>query len=224
MTQAPSDWWSTTRQTLPGFLRLLGKLRPTVHLPGAGMIDESFLERHGIEGLLWDVDGTLMPHHHMAMAEELRSAVHHLIHSGKFKHAVVSNCGESRFAELGRIFPEVPAIKGYSGQNGPVFRVLHRGEERWLQDHHPISPVSGLRPLKKPSGELLHFAAEAIGVPPDRAVMVGDQYFTDIAGANLAGMRSIKVPTLGRSSFPWPIRVFQRIEALLYRLLYSHDR
>ena len=57
---------------------------------------------------------------------------------------------------------------------------------------------------------------------PDRSgvVMVGDQYFTDIAGANLAGIRSIKVDTFDPPSFPFVLRSFQRIESLLYRLFY----
>jgi predicted HAD superfamily phosphohydrolase YqeG len=49
--------------------------------------------------------------------------------------------------------------------------------------------------------------------------MVGDQYFTDIAGANLAGINSVKVPTLSPRSFPLLLRSFQRAEWLMVRLL-----
>jgi predicted HAD superfamily phosphohydrolase YqeG len=42
--------------------------------------------------------------------------------------------------------------------------------------------------------------------------MVGDQYWTDVAGAGLAGIRSAKVPTAGRSTFPPALRAFQTIE------------
>jgi predicted HAD superfamily phosphohydrolase YqeG len=48
--------------------------------------------------------------------------------------------------------------------------------------------------------------------------LVGDQYLTDVATANLAGIRSIKVPTLGRASFPPSVRLLQRVDEWLYRL------
>jgi predicted HAD superfamily phosphohydrolase YqeG len=52
-------------------------------------------------------------------------------------------------------------------------------------------------------------------------MMVGDQYFTDVAGANLAGVLSVKVNTYDRSSFTLPIRIFQRAELVLYRVLHK---
>ena len=69
-------------------------------------------------------------------------------------------------------------------------------------------------------------ALEELGVAdrPAAALMVGDQYFTDIASANLAGVRSVKVPTLHRASFPAPVRWSQRLEAVLYRLKYGLPR
>lgn len=79
-----------------------------------------------------------------------------------------------------------------------------------------------LRPLKKPSAQLVRLVLEELGSPaPERTFMVGDQYFTDIAGANLAGIGSIKVPTLDRAGFPLAVKSFQRMEELLYRLLYG---
>jgi predicted HAD superfamily phosphohydrolase YqeG len=54
--------------------------------------------------------------------------------------------------------------------------------------------------------------------------MVGDQYFTDIAGANLAGIRSIKVPTVGRAQFPFVVRWFQRLETALSVILFARGR
>ena len=51
--------------------------------------------------------------------------------------------------------------------------------------------------------------------------MVGDQYFTDIAGANLAGVRSIKLSAIGPESLPRSIRMGQMVERLVYRLLHG---
>ena len=84
----------------------------------------------------------------------------------------------------------------------------------------------GLGPIRKPSRRLVRAALEWLEVEdrPEAALMVGDQYFTDIASANLAGIRSLKVATLHRASFPRPVRVSQRLEGLLYRLRYGRPR
>jgi predicted HAD superfamily phosphohydrolase YqeG len=195
-----------------------------MHLPDVRSIDESFLAQHRVEALIWDVDGTLMAHHNMAVAEEFQSTLKGIDRRSDVRQIILSNCGETRFGELGRIFPEVPVLKAYlTGTGSTVLRTLAGGRERWTdgQGSEVPRPAEELRPLKKPSAELVDFAVRAAGSPPrDRVFMVGDQYFTDIAGANLAGIRSIKVPTLGRGSFPLAIRSFQRVESVLYRILY----
>jgi FMN phosphatase YigB (HAD superfamily) len=66
--------------------------------------------------------------------------------------------------------------------------------------------------LRKPDARIMRFAVEQLGVPAEAVLMVGDQYWTDVAGAGLAGLRSAKVPTAGQSTFPPAIRAFQRIE------------
>jgi predicted HAD superfamily phosphohydrolase YqeG len=47
--------------------------------------------------------------------------------------------------------------------------------------------------------------------------MVGDQYWTDIAGANLGGVRSIRVPPVEPGTFPRTLRVLQSIERSVQR-------
>jgi predicted HAD superfamily phosphohydrolase YqeG len=222
---AASDWITTTRQALPQFFELVSKLRPTHHLPDVRAIDEGFLAHHRVKALIWDVDGTLMAHHHMSVAEEYQSTLGRIAERSDVRQVILSNCGETRFGELGRIFPEIPVLKAYRQTDGTtVLRTLLRGAERW-SDGRPgtdLSPLEkGLRPLKKPSAELIEFALAEAGSPPrEQVYMVGDQFFTDIAGANLAGIRSIKVPTRDRGSFPFAVRSFQRIEAAIYRILY----
>jgi predicted HAD superfamily phosphohydrolase YqeG len=219
---APADWMTTAWQTLPRFFALLGKLRPTFHLPDVTAVDRQFVQRHGARALLWDVDGTLMPHHEREVAAQLRAAFAAL---AGIPQAVLSNCGEERLAELGRIFPALPVLKAYRTPAGEAaLRCLASGDERWTTGGGqvlPGRPAGRLTPLKKPSAALIELALAELGVDDRRAVfMVGDQYFTDIAGANLAGIRSVKVPTFGRGSFPLAIRIFQHIERALYRLLY----
>jgi predicted HAD superfamily phosphohydrolase YqeG len=221
---APPDWMTTTWQTLPRFFPLLGKLQPTVHLPDISAVDAAFLQRHGVRALLWDVDGTLMPHHEREVAGRFQTALTAL--SGRVPQAVLSNCGEERLAELGQIFPSLPVLKAYRRADGtPVLRSLIAGQERWTVRGGaalPGRPAGRLTALKKPSAALIDLALDHLGVRDrDGAFMVGDQYFTDIAGANLAGIRSVKVPTFGRGSFPLAIRLFQLVERSLYRLLYG---
>jgi len=223
---AASDWFTTTRQALPRFFKLVSKLRPTHHLPDVRAIDERFLSDHAVEALLWDVDGTLMAHHNMSVADSFQSTLARLAERSDVKQVVLSNCGESRFTELGRIFPEIPVLKAYQKASGDtVVRSLHQGREVWSDGREggmqERPDKEQLRPLKKPSAELIEFALSHAGSPSrEHVFMVGDQYFTDIAGANLAGIKSIKVPTFEPASFPFPVRSFQMVERMLYRLMY----
>jgi predicted HAD superfamily phosphohydrolase YqeG len=223
---AASDWVTTTRQSLPLFFELVSKLQPTHNLPDVRMIDERFIETHRVEALFWDVDGTLMPHHDMGVAPEFQSTLKRLSGRSDLRQVILSNCGETRFGELGQIFPEIPVMKAYTKVGGgAILRWLVEGVEHWSDDvpgGDDLRPFKEkLRPIKKPSATLIELALAQIGSPPrDRVFMVGDQYFTDIAGANLAGIKSIKVPTFQPASFPFPVRSFQLVERLLYRLMY----
>ena len=46
---------------------------------------------------------------------------------------------------------------------------------------------------KKPFPKGIHAALARFGVPPSEAALVGDQIFTDVLGANCAGVRSILI-------------------------------
>ncbi len=222
---APSDWFTTTRQALPRFFKLVSKLKPSFHLRDIAALDPEFVESKGIAALLWDVDGTLMPHHDMGVATEFQATLKQL--EIRVPQAILSNCGEDRFHELGQIFPELPVLKAYKTADGRVvLRVLKRGVEQWSEGSGARRltierPAGALVPLKKPSAELIEFALDQLGSPPrERVYMVGDQYFTDIAGANLAGIGSIKVATFKPHSFPFPVRSFQLLERAVYRLVH----
>ncbi len=55
----------------------------------------------------------------------------------------------------------------------------------------------------------------------NRVLMVGDQYLTDVASANLAGIRSAKVRTFRRDTFPRSLRFSQALEVTLYRVMHG---
>jgi len=219
-----ATWLQTTRRLLPRLARLSREIRPGAHLGSAAEVTPELLREQRIEAVLWDVDGTLMSHHAAGLDPSLEHDVGALLESGEFRHAIVSNCQEDRFEELGRIFPDLPVLLGYETAAGDAFHVRHRGEDSWRGPGAPEARATGpLRPLRKPSRRLIEAALDELDVGARRevAIMVGDQYFTDIASANLAGVKSIKVPTVGRATFPAPVRASQRLEAILYRLLYG---
>lgn len=223
-----ATWLETARRVLPRLARLSREIRPTFHLASAAEVTEAALRDLSIEAVLWDVDGTLMAHHADRVDAELADPVGRLMASSAVRHAIVSNCQENRFAELGHIFPTVPVLLGYQTRAGVAFRVRRGDVETWRgPGAERAQDVPGeLRPIRKPSPALVLAALDELGLGdrPEAALMVGDQYFTDIAAANLAGIRSAKVPTLARASFPAPVRTAQRLEAILFRLMYGRPR
>ena len=52
----------------------------------------------------------------------------------------------------------------------------------------------------KPSPRPLFRAIEVMGISPDEAVFIGDQLFTDIEGANRAGIKSFLVKPIGNKA------------------------
>jgi HAD superfamily phosphatase (TIGR01668 family) len=208
------DWRATLRQALPVLPRVLGSLRPTWVLPSVRAITPQFLCDAGIRALIWDVDGTLAHHQATHFAPEAAAHFERLLSMRGLRHAVVSNCGEQRFRQLAGLFPTLPVIKVYSGATGPIARVRTGDQEVWS-----ARPAGELRPLRKPDPAPVEFALRALRIDDRRRVaMVGDQCLTDIASANLGGISSIKVPTLGRASCPPAVRVLQSVDAVLFHL------
>ncbi|MFQ5549827.1 MAG: HAD hydrolase-like protein [Gemmatimonadales bacterium] len=197
-------------------LRIVRDLRPAHRFDTAFEITSAWLSGLGIELVLWDVDGTLMDYHGTGIPQQFDERIRLLFRSETTRHMILSNCDERRFLELARIFSEVPVVRGYTTPNGTVFRSIVGGK-----DSMPAARLSEVlaegRMIRKPSGELVRMAMGSTGVnDPSRVVMVGDQYLTDIASANLAGARGVKVNTYARDSFPLRFATAQRLEAIGY--------
>ncbi|MGD9524100.1 MAG: HAD hydrolase-like protein [Gemmatimonadales bacterium] len=210
----------TIAQTLPRLGRVLGNLRPTWHLDSLDALDDAFVARHAIRAILWDVDGTLTTFHGPEVAPPARRFLALCRHPG-LRHAILSNAGEARYRELGTIFPEIPVLKGYRVAGEVAMRELRHGRDSWPAERVAEVVAGGGVPLRKPDGELVRAAANLLEVDLPGVVMVGDQYLTDIAGANLAGARSIKLAAIAPETLPPGIRAGQRVERLLYRLLHG---
>ncbi|MBP6442696.1 MAG: HAD hydrolase-like protein [Gemmatimonadales bacterium] len=210
----------TIMQVLPKVGSVLRNLRPTWHLHSLDLLDPDFVARHRIKALIWDVDGTLTNFHDTTVADAA-SAFLALATIPGLQHAILSNAGEDRFRELGTIFPEISVLKGYWWQEAVALRQILRGEDSWTAVQVSDRVAAGAMPLRKPHGELVLAVTRHLGLAPQDVVMVGDQYFTDIAGANLAGVRSIKLPAIGPETLPPSIRMGQVVERLVYRLLHG---
>lgn len=226
-----ATWVQTARRLLPRLASMSRRIRPTFHLDSVDDLSAGRLRDLGVEAVLWDVDGTLMAHHAGRVDPALAAGFDDLLRMPGLRHAIVSNCQDARFAELGEIFPAIPVVLGYETGAGAAFRVRRGAAESWCGPGAAVASGPGrapgdLRPIRKPSRRLVRAALEELGIAdrPAAALMVGDQYFTDIASANLAGVRSAKVPTLHRASFPAPVRWSQRLEAVLYRLKHGRPR
>jgi hypothetical protein len=213
------DWVATIRQTLPTLGRVAVNLTPTYEFESLRELDGAFLDRTGIRGLVWDVDGTLTHRGGRELAPEVREPFERLRAVAELRHVVLSNCNDRRFDELADLFPGIPVLRTYRLEDGAyVCRVRCGPERRWVCASP--SATEPRRSVRKPDAEPFRFALKELGLEAQEVAVVGDQYLTDVAGANLAGLRSIRIPTVGASSFPAAVRMLQvmdRVAGLMVR-------
>lgn len=212
----PDTMWGTLQQSLPRMLTVMRYMRPTWHLDSIAELTPQFADTHGIRGMAWDIDGTLTAYHAPALLTEIASAFRALTAHTSLAHVVVSNSPDARFEQLGRLLPDIPVLRVYQVGDELLPRRLWRGQDSMTTAEREAITARGGHALRKPDAALMRFALETLQLPAESVVMIGDQYMTDIAGAGMAGLRSIKVRTLGVSTFPLTIRGAQALERLLY--------
>jgi predicted HAD superfamily phosphohydrolase YqeG len=211
----------TVAQVVPQLWRVLSHLRPTWHLRSLAALDAAFVARHSISAIIWDVDGTLTVNHADRLADESRAPFIALQALPGLSHSILSNAGQVRFLQLTQIFSDIPVHQGVSVNGAVVLRTRCGTHESW-SGKEPVGRFTAAAiPLRKPNAELIRRVIEVIGRPAEEVVMVGDQYFTDIAGAGMAEIRSIKLPTVAPRAFPRSIQVAQQLERLVYRMGYG---
>jgi len=209
---------ATLVQSLGRMPLLLRNMEPTWFLASVAELDPAFVARQGLRGVIWDVDGTLTAYHRTTLLPEVVAPFEALLALPGLRHVILSNAPEWRFRELAGMFPAIPVLRGYTLGGAVLGRRLLGQTDSWSADELTRQLAAGARVLRKPSADLVRLAVTELGCPADAVVMVGDQFLTDVAGANLAGVRSIKLVNPARSSFPLSIRMTQRLEALLHRL------
>ncbi len=76
--------------------------------------------------------------------------------------------------------------------------------------------LEGLHLTGKPGGRAFRRGLDKLGTPAAETAMVGDQLFTDVFGANLAGMVSVLVTPLSPGKLPHT-RILRHLETFLLR-------
>jgi predicted HAD superfamily phosphohydrolase YqeG len=216
--------FTTFVQVAPRLVSLLGKMRPTWHLPALASVTPEFLRIHGVRGLIWDVDGVLTGDRRPELRPESAGPFRALLGAEDLRHVVLSNASEDRYRQLGELFPELPILRGYAFRGAVQHRKLHRGVDSWSAEELAARLGDGAHVIRKPSAELVEYAVRELGRQTAEVAMVGDQYLTDVAGANLGGVRSIKLPTLAPGTFRRSVRFGQVVEVLLYALVHGRAR
>lgn len=209
---------ATLRQSIGRLPLLIRNMAPTWSLDHLGQLDPAFIARHDIAGVIWDIDGTLTAYHAKRLLPGAEGPFAALRALPGLRHAILSNAPEWRFRELAVMFPGIPVLRGYLVAGTVIGRRLVGSDDSWTAGELDHYLAQGAMTLRKPNADLVRLAITELGCPAEAVVMVGDQYLTDVAGANLAGVRSVKLPNPAPRSFPWSIRFTQQLEKLLFRL------
>jgi len=212
---------TTFVQVAPRLLSLVGRMRPTWHVSSLAAVTPDFLRANGVAGVIWDVDGTLTGDRRTAFVPESEAPFRTLLAAGDLRHVVLSNASEERFRQLGEMLPTVPILRGYALRGSLLFRKLYQGVDSWSPEELAGRLAEGAHVVRKPSADLVGYALCELGCNRSQAVMIGDQYLTDVAGASLGGVRSIKLPTLAPETFRRSVRLSQVLEGLLYSLAHG---
>ncbi len=213
--------FTTFVQVLPRLPSLVARMRPTWRVGSLAEVTPAFLRERGISGLVWDVDGTLTGDRRRDLLPGSEGPFRALLAEPSLAHVILSNASEERFLELAGMFPTVPLLRGYALRGEFLFRKIAGGTDCWTADELAARLAAGAHVVRKPSAELVEVAVRELARTKDEVAMVGDQYLTDVAGANLGGIRSIKLPTQAPGTFRLSVRVGQRLEGGLFAVVHG---
>jgi predicted HAD superfamily phosphohydrolase YqeG len=213
--------FTTFVQVVPRLALLVGKMRPTWRVRSLAEVSPEFLRANGVHGLIWDVDGTLTGDRKRELLPESAGPFRALLADEALRHVILSNASEERFLQLGEMFPTIPVLRGYALRGELLFRKLARGTDCWTAEELAARLAAGAHVIRKPSAELVELAVRELACETGEVAMVGDQFLTDVAGANLGGVRSIKLPTLAPETFRHSVRLGQIAENALYALAHG---
>jgi len=94
---------------------------------------------------------------------------------------------------------------------GVRLAIVSNGRPRRVATVARALNVPGAALVGKPWPRAFRRGLEVLGLPASDVAMVGDQLFTDVAGARAAGLRTVLVPPLSSAGLPHT-RLLRRVE------------
>jgi len=82
--------------------------------------------------------------------------------------------------------------------------------------------IYGLANARKPAQKGYHMALSLVDLPKEQVVMIGDQIFTDVWGANVFGIKSIYVYPINKNEWIG-CRVKRPLERIVLKTLYKEE-
>jgi uncharacterized protein len=153
-------------------------LRPDVQVERVSDVSTELLRTLGIEGVLLDLDDTIVASDAALPTSEVEAWLRDLLRSG-IKVVILSNGERGRVRDLSQRL----GVSAFALVGKPLWFAFRRG-------------------------------LRALGTPRHATAMVGDQLFTDVFGANVAGLTSILVRPLTPGKLPHT-RLARRLERLI---------
>ena len=115
------------------------------------------------------------------------------------------------------VLPEIAAWLGRKQKQGFEFCLLSNGRRHRIESLAKGLDLPFLAPAYKPFPSGCRRAMRMLHLDPQYTALVGDQVFTDVVAANLAGIRSILVNPLRPQEEPLFARVKRPFERLVLR-------
>jgi hypothetical protein len=94
---------------------------------------------------------------------------------------------------------------------GVRLAIVSNGRPRRVEAVARAMGVPGAALAGKPWPRAFRRGLAVLGLPPSEVAMVGDQLFTDVAGARAVGLRTVLVPPLSSAGLPHT-RLLRRVE------------
>jgi predicted HAD superfamily phosphohydrolase YqeG len=177
-------------------------MQPTWHAATIDALTPAFLEQQQVRGVIWDVDGTLTSHHGAQVEPALAPAFRRLVEASNVRHVIVSNAPDARFTQLAQLFPDIPILRLYALHGEVIPHRLHGSRNSLSREEFDALQAAGAVVLRKPNARLTQYALQELDCSASEALMIGDQFMTDVAGARMADVRALKVETAAPRVIP----------------------
>lgn len=132
--------------------------------------------------------------------------------------AVMVDLDDTLVASTGTTLAEVDARFSQWAERlkeaGIPLLILSNGTTARVEHYAALLGVRGFALVGKPSQTAFRRGLKLLGTPAAETAMVGDQLFTDVLGANLAGMTSILVEPLSAGKLPHT-RALRKLERMI---------